>query len=474
MAALTSLHHKGFSHRVASPEQTSLMEEDELDLETRPRWRLWAGIAVALIAVAVLLFFVRHRAPEAPAYQTVQVDRGAIVARITATGTLSALVTVQVGSQVSGRLAEINVDFNSPVKKGEVIAKIDPSLYEAALEQARANTMAAQANVAKAKAQSEQSQADYERSQGLRDKGLISAAELQTARSTNEVNKAQLRAAQAALAQSNASLHQAQVNLSYTQITSPINGVVISRSVDVGQTVAASLQAPTLFTIAEDMRRMQVDTSVAEADVGRLKAGMKAYFTVDAFPSERFEGTIRQIRNAPTTVQNVVTYDAVIDVANDKLELKPGMTANVTVVYAENQDALRVPNAALRFRPPNAAAASGAGRAGAAGGASVARTHAGGSRGTGRGGSGGHAVTGGHAGAGGHGAGQVATPNQKTVYVLRNGEAEPVKVQVGITDGTSTEIEGGDLHEGDTLITGMAQGGAAPGGTGQRKRPLRF
>lgn len=439
-------------------EQTSLVEDD-LDLEARPRWRLWAVVGGAVvIAAAALLFLARHRAPEAPTYQTAQADRGPIVARITATGTLSALVTVQVGSQVSGRLSEINVDFNSPVKKGEVIARIDPSLYEAALEQARANAMAAQANVAKAKAQADQSQRDFERSQGLKNQGLISSAELQTAQSTNDVNKAQLRAAQAALAQSTASLHQAQVNLSYTSITSPINGVVISRSVDVGQTVAASLQAPTLFTIAEDMRRMQVDTSVAEADVGRLQPGMKAYFTVDAFPSERFQGTIRQIRNAPTTVQNVVTYDAVIDVANDKLELKPGMTANVTVIYAENQDALRVPNAALRFRlPPTATKGATSGSA---------RPH---NRGQGGAGA--------HAGQGGHGAGAVATPNQKTVYVLRAGEATPVQIQVGITDGTHTEVTGGGLEEGDALITGMAQGGASTAGNGgppQRQRPLRF
>lgn len=426
------------------PVEQSAPPLDELGLEARPRWRLWLLVAAGALAVVLVFLLTRSRAPEGPAYQTARVDRGPLSARITASGTLSALVTVQVGSQVSGRLSEIFVDYNSPVRKGQVIARIDPSLYEAALEQAKANALAAEANVEKAKAQADQSGRDLARAAGLRRKGLISAAELQTARSTDRVNQAQLRAEQASLEQTRAALHQATVNLGYTRIVSPINGVVISRSVDVGQTVAASLQAPTLFTLAEDLRRMQVDTSVAEADVGRLKAGMKATFTVDAFPSERFSGTIRQIRNAATTVQNVVTYDAVIDVSNPKLELRPGMTANVTVVYAREQDALRVPNAALRFRPVAQAdgAAPGSGQK---------------ARGPGVGGSG--------------GAGE-GTPDQKTVYVLRGGEAKPVQVKVGITDGSHTGIVSGGLREGDAVITGMAGGGGAD--ASRRPRPLRF
>lgn len=427
------------------PVEQSATAGEGLELEARSRWRLWLAVAAGVFAVALVFFVTRSRAPAGPGYQTARVDRGPLSARVTASGTLSALVTVQIGSQVSGRLSEINVDFNSPVRKGQVIARIDPALYEAALEQARANALAAEANVEKAKAQADQSGRDLTRAAGLRRKGLISAAELQTARSTDRVNQAQLRAERASLEQARAALHQAKVNLGYTRIVSPINGVVISRSVDVGQTVAASLQAPTLFTLAEDMRRMQVDTSVAEADVGRLQPGMKATFTVDAFPSERFFGTIRQIRNAATTVQNVVTYDAVIDVSNPKLELRPGMTANVTVVYAREQDALRVPNAALRFRPvapPGEGAPAGRGGARGPGGAGV----------------------------GGAGEG---TPDQKTVYVLRGGEAKPLQVKVGITDGSHTGIVSGGLREGDAVITGMAGGGGA-NAAARRPSPLRF
>ena len=263
-------------------------------------------------------------------FETGTVDRGAVVSRVTATGTLSALVTVQVGSQVSGRLKKINVDYNSRVTKGQVIAKIDPALFAAAVEQGRANVAAADGAHA-----------------GHRQ--LIAPADVDTAQANALATAAQVKANAGQLAQAKAQLRQARINLDYTRIVSPTNGVVISRSVDVGQTVAASLQAPTLFLIAEDLQKMQVDTSVAEADVGKLRSGMSATFTVDAFPNERFAGVVRQIRNAPQTLQNVVTYDAVLDVKNPELKLRPGMTANVTFVWAERQDVLRVSNAALRF-----------------------------------------------------------------------------------------------------------------------------
>src|SRR5690242_2777614 len=310
--------------------------------------------AIALTAAGGGVFaWTRNAKPAAPKFETVKVDQGRIVARVTATGTLSALVTVQVGSQVSGRIQQLFADFNSQVKKGQVIAKIDPELFKAAVEQAKANYTAAKGNLEKAQAQAVDADRQYERAKALAEKQLIATADRDTAESTAAAARAQVAASQGAVAQANASMHQAEVNLEYSTIKSPIDGVVISRSVDVGQTVAASLQAPTLFTIAEDLGKMQVDTSVAEADVGKLRPDMPATFLVDAYPQERFRGRVRQIRNAPQTVQNVVTYDAVIDVDNPDLKLKPGMTANVTFVFAEKNDVVRVPNAALRFRPPS-------------------------------------------------------------------------------------------------------------------------
>ncbi len=301
-------------------------------------------------------------------YETARVDRGRIVAQVTATGTLSALVTVQVGSQVSGRIQQLFVDFNSPVKKGQLIAKIDPQLFQATLEQARANHIAARADLARAKVQAADAARQLARTRSLAERKLVAQADLDTAQATAEGAQAGVDAAAGKVEQARASLQQAQVNLAYTNIISPINGTVISRSVDVGQTVAASLQAPTLFVIAEDLAKMQVDTSVAEADIGKLRAGMDASFTVDAFPGRRFRGTVRQIRNAPQNVQNVVTYDAVVDVGNPDLELRPGMTANVSFVFADRADVLRVPNGALRFRPSAELQAGRRGGAGAAGG----------------------------------------------------------------------------------------------------------
>jgi HlyD family secretion protein len=268
-------------------------------------------------------------------------------------------------------------------------------------------------------------------------------------------------AAKGAVEQAKASLYQAKVNLAYTDIVSPTNGVVISRSVDVGQTVAASLQAPTLFVIAEDLAKMQVDTSVAEADVGRIRDGMHVAFAVDAYPGETFEGVVRQVRNAPQTVQNVVTYDAVIDVDNSALKLRPGMTANVTFVYAQKDDALRVPNAALRFRPPPELAAR-VGQGGAAKG-----ERGGAARGQG-GGSGGGAWQGARAGTG-----RPEASDRRTVWVLRGGQPEPVRVRTGISDGSLTEVVEGELQPADAVVTDMIGGapaaaGPGPGGPGGR------
>ena len=393
-----------------------------------PRRRSVFIVFLVILIVVGAFSYLRSRASQRTPkfrYETVKVDTGRIVAKVTATGTVSALVTVQVGSQVSGRIQHLYVDFNAPVKKGQLIAKIDPQLFGAAVEQARANLVAAQGNLTKAKAQAVDADRQYRRSRALSERQLIAQADVDTAQTNAEAANAQVEAAKGSVAQAQASLHQAQINLAYTDIVSPTNGVVISRNVDVGQTVAASLQAPILFLIAEDLSKMQVDSSVAEADVGKLRAGMPATFMVDAYPGEKFTGTVRQIRNAPQAVQNVVTYDAVIDVDNSELKLKPGMTANITFVYAEKDEALRVPNAALRFRPPPELLAQ------------VRQ----GQRGTMR----------------ENGSPSVA-PDQRTVWVLRGATPDVVSLKVGISDGTITEAITDGLHAGDRLITDVSGG----------------
>jgi HlyD family secretion protein len=394
---------------------------------TRRRIVALAAVAAVLVAAAAVWRWRAGASKPRLQIESAKADRGRIVAKVTATGTLSAIVTVQVGSQVSGRIAALHADFNSPVKKGQLIAKIDPQLFQAALEQARANFVASQGNLAKSKAQAVDAERQYQRAKALVERKLIAQADLDTAQSNSDAARAQVDASAGAGGQARAARHQAEVNLAYTDITSPTSGVVISRNVDVGQTVAASLQAPTLFVIAEDLAKMQVDTSVAEADVGRLRAGMTATFTVDAYPSETFQGAVRQIRNAPQTVQNVVTYDAVIDVANAELKLKPGMTANVTFVYAQKDEVLRLPNAALRFRPPpdlaafSSAAGRPGGRANAGGGAPAPKA--------------------------------VETPDQRTVWVMRDDKPVQARIKIGISDGAFTEVVEGALEPGDAVVT---------------------
>src|SRR6185503_5993308 len=319
------------------------------------------GIAVGLATAAALsggwmaLDRAGASAQKSPfKLEKARVERGDVTGRVTATGTMSALVTVQVGSQVSGRIAELYADFGQRVKRGQVIAKLDQRMFEAQAEQGRANREAAVGDLAKARAQAEEADRKLQRAQTLAEQDLISKADLDAAVTAAKAGRAAVASANGNQSQAAAGYHQAKVNLGYTTIVSPINGIVISRTVDVGQTVAASLQAPTLFTIAEDLSKMQVHAAVSEADVGRLEPGMAATSVVDAYPDRKFKGVIRQIRDAPQTLQNVVTYDAVIDVDNPDHRLKPGMTANVTFVYAERKGVLRIPSAALRFLPPPA------------------------------------------------------------------------------------------------------------------------
>jgi len=402
--------------------------------------RLFILLAVVVVAAAFGIW--RWQADSGKPklqFETSKLEKGKIVAKVTASGTLSAIVTVQVGSQVSGRIAALYADFNSPVKKGQLIAKIDPPLFQASVDQARANLAASQGNLAKAKVQAVDARRQYQRQKELAARQLNAQADLDTAQANADVADAQVTAGEGTVAQTRAALQSAEVNLAYTNILSPTSGTVISRNVDVGQTVAASLQAPTIFVIAEDLAKMQVDTSVAEADVGRLKADMSASFTVDAYPGEIFRGRVRQIRNAPQTVQNVVTYDAVIDVDNPELKLKPGMTANVTFVYAEKDDVLRMPNSALRFRPPPALL--GDGKGGGAGGRP--------------GGSGAPGSTGGTGGQrpGGAGGRPGDAPERRTIWTLNDDKPEAKKIKTGISDGSFTEVVEGDVKAGELVIT---------------------
>jgi HlyD family secretion protein len=400
--------------------------------------RLVAWLASLLLVLAACGFAWRYHATHRPppvTYQTTPITRRRVVGRVTATGTLLATVTVQVGTQISGRISKLFADYNSPVKKGQLVAKIDPLLFQAALEQAHANYMSAQAALKSAKAQADLAAKQFTREQTLLKENLAAQQDVDTAQSNAEVSVSQVDVAAAAVAQTEAQLHQAQTNLSYTDIISPIDGTVISRSVDVGQTVAASLQAPILFTIAEDLSKMQVNTNVSEGDVGRLEQGMPAYFTVDAYPGTRFRGRISQIRNAATTVSNVVTYDAVIDVDNEDLRLRPGMTANSTVTYADKKDVLAVPNAALRFRPPpeaNLAKPAASAREGR--GRDVGSTS-----GQGSGGGGGE-----HRGEG--------RGEAKSIWTLNGAEPVQVPVKTGLSDGAYTEILNDDVKEGDIVI----------------------
>ena len=363
---------------------------------SRRRSRLFIGSGLGVAALVAVLFFVRGKASAETEYVTKPAETGALRTVVNATGTVQPVVSVQVGTQVSGQVLEIYADFNSIVKRGQLLARIDPRNSEAQLTNAQARVDAARSGVRASQAERETSNASlesakaalnegqvavnntgtlYGRAQDLSRQGLISKNDLDTARANSETaqaryrqteaavlqaqarltsSNAQIQQAQAQLAQAEADLKQAQVNLGYTNITSPIDGVVISRSVDVGQTVAASLQSPTLFTIANDLTKMQVNASIDEADIGSISSSAEVRFTVDAYPGESFRGQIHELRLSPTTVQNVVTYNAILDIDNLELKLKPGMTANIAIVVDRRDRVLKIPNVSLRYTPPGA------------------------------------------------------------------------------------------------------------------------
>lgn len=392
------------------------------------------GWIAVVIGVAVALgWFGPWRSKEKPArYREAAVSRGAIESRVSATGTLNPVDQVEVGSQVSGTLARVNVDYNDRVRQGQVLAQIEPSLFRAALGEA-------EAAIEKAKVQLADSERGLKRANELITQGLISNTDLESAQATVDSRRADLRQAQA-------SAERARVNMSNTTITAPISGTVISRNIDVGQTVAASLQAPNLFTLARDLTEMELESRVDEADIGQVEDGMPVSFTVDAFPDRVFEGHVRQIRAEPITEAGVVSYIVVSRVPNLDQKLLPGMTANVTIVSASREDALKLSNAALRFRPRDERRAGASG-----GGGTAAATGGGGGRagGTGPGGKGGRAMR-------DEGPGRAAT-----VYVLADSSGKkslkPVPVRVGITDGTLTELLPGSLEEGAMVVIGQEE-----------------
>lgn len=307
-----------------------------------------AAVILILILIGVLYFFKKN--DKAPQYITQTAERGDIRATVFATGTVNAVTTVLVGTQVSGTIRQIYVDYNSTVKKGQLLAQIDPASFEAQVAQASANLLLARANLEKSRVALRDTLTTFERNKILYGKNFISRSDLDSSETVYLSALTQIKASEAQVEQTRAALSLSQTNLRYTQIVSPVNGTVISRSVDVGQTVAASFQTPTLFTIAQDLTKMQIDASIDEADIGRIKTNQPVTFTVDAYPDQTFKGNVSEIRNAPTTVQNVVTYAVIVKVDNPELKLKPGMTANVSIIIDDKKGILRIPNAALRVK----------------------------------------------------------------------------------------------------------------------------
>ena len=402
------MQHPGFmSQEVAAPLSPSRVIAPPVNHHRRNE--LFVSLLVAALVVGGVVWRSRrHDVGPGFRFELSPITRGAISAKVTATGTVNPIVTVQVGTQVSGTIEKLGADFNSIVTPGQMVAQIDPRLFRAAVAQARANLAVARATTHKARVELVDAKRTAARNHQLGDQKLIAQSAVDTGDTAAAAAQADLEQSEASEALAVAALTTATTDLAYTTITSPIAGTVISRNVDVGQTVAASFAAPTLFLIGQDLTKMEVDTSIAEADVGSLKPGMVATFTVDAYPNHVFRGAISQVRSAPQIVQNVVTYNAVVNVDNPKLELKPGMTANLEVIYADRNDVLRVSNAAIRFRPPPDLV----------GKASI-----------------------------------TAAPGKKLLWVLRQGTPQPIEITVGVSDGTYTEVIDGQLVPGDQIIT---------------------
>jgi HlyD family secretion protein len=382
-----------------------------------------ALLALVVAATITVGAFYTRRGDDAPAFMTDVVSRGDIVNVVSSTGTLQAVTTVEVGSQVSGTIESLHADFNSIVKKGQLLAKLDQSTFVTAVEQAKASLVNAEAEVERLRVGQGAAESALSRARDLASRQLIAAADLQTAETAAASARAQVVGAEAKVVQARSAVKTAQVNLDKTIIRSPIDGVVIARNVDVGQTVAASLSAPTLFLIAADLSDMQVNASIDESDVGQIHDGQPVTFRVDAYPNDTFEGAVSQVRLNPTTANNVVTYAAIINARNDALKLKPGMTANVTIEVARRDDVLRVPTAALRFKPDAKTLAS-------AGVAAPSTTS--------------------------------TSSKSPMVWVSENGRLTAVPVRIGAADATHTELVNPPIGEGALVVTRMASTAAAP------------
>jgi HlyD family secretion protein len=397
-------------------------------------------LAVALVTVTGLSAAAMYarRDAEAPRVATEAVSRGSILAVVTASGTIEAVDTVQVGSQVSGTIQSLGADFNSIVKKGQVLARLDPSLIQAEIERARANLLGAEAEVERLNVQLADAQTKLGRANELAARQLLSKSDLDAAAIAQRTVEAQVKASAAQVTQARAALSQAQVNLQKTVITSPIDGIVISRSVDVGQTVAASLQAPTLFTIAADLRQMQLKASIDESDLGSIKDGQAVTFHVDAYPNDVFHGEVRQVRLNPVIESNVVTYAAIVAAPNLELKLKPGMTATVSVEVARRDNVLRVPSAALRFKPTATVLAA------------LHQTPVDSQRQS-------TPVVRPVATAGT----DAPRGNPGTIWTYDGKRLRQVHVTIGVSDATYTELVDGDVHEGTALATRVTLAGTA-------------
>lgn len=380
------------------------------------RYLIAGAIAVTILAAGVFLYL---KSSPKPSYRMAKVERGTVLSTVTATGNLNAVITVQVGTQVSGTIQKLFVDYNSVVKKGQTIAQIDPSIFNSQVQQSGGSYQAAQANLAKARATLADARRTMDRNRQLVSDGVVSQADYDSAETRFRESGAAVRAAQAGVAQTLGAYRQAQTNLRYSTIKSPVDGIVVSRNVDVGQTVAASFQTPTLFTIAQDLTKMQIDTSVDEADIGKIKVGQPVTFSVDAYPETEFRGVVAQVRNAPIITQNVVTYDVVVTVDNKELKLKPGMTANVSIVVMKKENVLKIPGAALRFKPKTSGEEPDSRDSGIKG--------------------------------------KAKRPAGQQVYALKDGKPVAISVKAGVSDDSYVELVSGNVREGQALIIEQSQ-----------------
>jgi HlyD family secretion protein len=385
-----------------------------------------AALAVVLLAAAAYYYLGAGGNGKTPPYRTAPVERGEIAETVMATGNLNAVTTVQVGSQVSGTVQQIFVDFNSPVKKGQVIAQIDPRLFEAALLQAKGNLENARGALERADVQVIDTERTYRRNRELIRDGFVAQSDVDSAQTAYETALAQKKSAEAQVTQAQGALAAAETNLRYTTVYSPVDGLVISRNVDAGQTVAASFQTPTLFTIAQDLTKMQIDTNVDEADIGKVWAEQTVTFTVDAYPEKTFPGQVVQVRNSPIVTQNVVTYNVVVRVDNRDLLLKPGMTANVSIHVQDLLDVLKVPNAALRYRPSEEKKPEG----------------------------------------------RKGPPGQRVYLLGKDDKVREVPIKTGVSDGKTTQVVEGDLKEGDPVVIEETRKKPASAGGGSPR--MRF